>query len=662
MVKVSDNVATDQAEPEARFDAMHHSREPESMQATLWFLLWLVENYGSDPLATYLVDERELYFLPCVNPDGYAYNEQTDPGGGGLWRKNRQPLGGGVFGVDLNRNYPYQWGYDDLGSSSDPNSEVYRGPSAASEPETQAMLAFLGSRDFETALSTHCFGEVWLHAFGYDQVFPANEADYVQLEALQTEVNGYEAGACYDLLYPANGGTFDYEHAVEGTLSWTPELGNDFDGFWPPTSRIIPLAEENLLAFQRTALAAGAFVHVDSLTPTELGDGDGFFEPGESVAFAVELQNAGRASAAVTASLSTTSALAAVTVPTHLFGSVASFSSDDTGATPPTLQIDAGAPPGASIDWTVEIEHDGFVQTLTGALAVGQPRPFLVDTVEIELGWTSGAPGDDASSGQWVRGDPIGTQQSGQQASPSDDATPGAGVFCWTTGNGGGSSGSDDVDGGHVTLTSPRIDLSGVGTALVRYSRWVADLSTEDDVFRVSISNDDGATWVPLEDVFGNHNEWVAVELPVPAGLARTDEMRLRFVAEDDPNNSVCEAAIDELGIAIYDAEPRLNVYGQAAPGLPVALHVSGDASAPYAAYFSAGTGSLSVPGFSGAVLLDPLQSFPLVSGAIGADGLAQVILTLPATPSLSGATAHVQAAVLGATPGFTNAGTLTID
>src|SRR5262245_13539570 len=111
MVKVSDNPASDEAEPEARFDALHHAREPESMQASLWFLLWLVESYGSDPLATYLVDHRELFFVPCVNPDGYVYNQSTDPGGGGLWRKNRRNLGGGDFGVDLNRNYTYQWGY-----------------------------------------------------------------------------------------------------------------------------------------------------------------------------------------------------------------------------------------------------------------------------------------------------------------------------------------------------------------------------------------------------------------------------------------------------------------------------------------------------------------------------------------------------------------------
>jgi hypothetical protein len=64
MIKVSDNPAVDEAEPEMRVDAMHHAREPESMQCALWFLLYLVESYGTDPLATYLVNQRELYFVP----------------------------------------------------------------------------------------------------------------------------------------------------------------------------------------------------------------------------------------------------------------------------------------------------------------------------------------------------------------------------------------------------------------------------------------------------------------------------------------------------------------------------------------------------------------------------------------------------------------------
>ncbi|MCP3919027.1 MAG: zinc carboxypeptidase [bacterium] len=74
MVRISDNPDTDEDEPEVRIDAIHHAREPQGMQSTFWFMLFLLEEYGTDPLATYLVNEREIYFVPCVNPDGYEYN------------------------------------------------------------------------------------------------------------------------------------------------------------------------------------------------------------------------------------------------------------------------------------------------------------------------------------------------------------------------------------------------------------------------------------------------------------------------------------------------------------------------------------------------------------------------------------------------------------
>src|SRR5688500_3985892 len=126
MLKISDNPLVDEGEPEVRIDAMHHAREPEGMQVTLRFALWLCEGYGNDPLATYLVDQREFYLVPVVNPDGYVYNQTTNPGGGGMWRKNRRN-NGGSFGVDLNRNWPEKWGFDNTGSSGTPTSETYRG-------------------------------------------------------------------------------------------------------------------------------------------------------------------------------------------------------------------------------------------------------------------------------------------------------------------------------------------------------------------------------------------------------------------------------------------------------------------------------------------------------------------------------------------------------
>ena len=84
--------------------------------------------------------------IPVINPDGYVYNELIEPDGGGMHRKNRRNTNcgnGTTRGVDLNRNFGYEWGADNIGSSSDPCSEVYRGDSAFSEPEAQAVRDFI---------------------------------------------------------------------------------------------------------------------------------------------------------------------------------------------------------------------------------------------------------------------------------------------------------------------------------------------------------------------------------------------------------------------------------------------------------------------------------------------------------------------------------------
>ncbi len=125
-VKISDNPNISENEPAVGFDALVHAREPQSMATQMYFMWYLLENYGTDPEATYLVNNREIYCVPCFNPDGYEYNRQTDPNGGGYWRKNRRDNGGGCYGIDLNRNFGYMWGYDNIGSSPDPCSETYQ--------------------------------------------------------------------------------------------------------------------------------------------------------------------------------------------------------------------------------------------------------------------------------------------------------------------------------------------------------------------------------------------------------------------------------------------------------------------------------------------------------------------------------------------------------
>lgn len=261
MVKISDNVGVDEGEPEVLYDALHHAREPVSMAATLLFMDTLLEGHAAgDPELEYLVNERELFFVPCVNPDGYEYNRTIAPGGGGMWRKNRR----GGYGVDLNRNYATQWG--GAGSSSSQSSETYRGAAPNSEPETAAMDAFARGRQFVQVFSTHTYTDVLLWPWCYQPGSPSNVASYDRVGRLATSRNAVAHGPWYSLLYPSSGTAVDHHHVVSGALSWTAELGRSNEGgFWPNPTNAVAIATRHQHMFRTIALLAGP-----NLTDAEL--------------------------------------------------------------------------------------------------------------------------------------------------------------------------------------------------------------------------------------------------------------------------------------------------------------------------------------------------------------------------------------------------------
>jgi hypothetical protein len=647
-LKISDNPLVDESEPELRFDALHHAREPESMQALLWLMLALVEDYGTDPRATYLVNERETWFVPCVNPDGYVYNQTTNPGGGGLWRKNRRNNGNGTFGVDLNRNYDYQWGFDNVGSSGSPSSGTYRGTAPASEPETAAMQAFIDAHPFQTAITIHTYSNLWIYPWSYvAQATPSN-TQFDELSKLATVLNGYTIGVSGAVLYVANGVTDDYDYGVHGTLSWTDEIGNDTDGFWPVPSRIVPLAQENEEGFLRTALAAGAYLHETGLTFNDLGDGDGNFDPGETFHVVLTARNSGRAATSATVALASSDPNLTLGNTSASLGNVGSFTNASNGAQPLAFTVAPGATAGTKLSFTTTLSYQGFDQNTLHEVRVGDPRSFLTDDLELDLGWTAGVPGDTATTGLWAYGDPVGTTNSGAPSNPENDVTPDPGKNCFTTGNGSTSAGGDDVDNGQTTLISPRLDLSGASSASLTYQRWFADFTVADDAFVVSISDDDGASWVPLESVTTTQNAWTKVAFEVEDFVSLTDRVRLRFVASDDPNNSIVEAAVDDLRVEIYDAPPRMNVYGKPALAKTLATHIAGDAGKSFVIYASPGTALVQLPGVTGPILLDPVGLMKIGAGVIPASGLARLLATVPNQPALVGQTFYLQAATVG--------------
>ncbi|MBK7141107.1 MAG: immune inhibitor A [bacterium] len=248
VVKVSDNPNVDENEPEVFYNSYIHAREPAGAAALLNVLRHLIANYGIDPEVTDIVDTRELYFMPVVNPDGVKYNESTNPDGGGLWRKNRRNTGS-AFGVDLNRNFAFKWGYDDIGSSPSASSEVYRGPSAFSEIETQLLRDFVISRNFSVCNNIHTYSNLVIWPYGYDRIYSHQEDFFQELGDSLTQYNGYAPDVSWTL-YPTNGAADDWMWgdtiSKPRFVSFTTEIGGNTDGFWPAPARIPALEAENL--------------------------------------------------------------------------------------------------------------------------------------------------------------------------------------------------------------------------------------------------------------------------------------------------------------------------------------------------------------------------------------------------------------------------------
>jgi hypothetical protein len=236
-MKISDNPDQDEDEPEFFVNSLIHAREPMGLEATLLFMRYLCENYGIDSTVTYLVNNREFYFVPMINPDGYEYNRQYSPQGGGMWRKNRHGQG-----IDLNRNWGYMWGYDDDGSSPNPWDETYRGTAAFSEPETQALRQYIDTHHFSIVMNFHSYANDFLYSWCYEDLFTPDEPLLQVIADSVTANNGYASGTAWEVLYNTNGDSNDWQYGEQTEkpkiFGFTMEIGNNNDGFWPDPSRI----------------------------------------------------------------------------------------------------------------------------------------------------------------------------------------------------------------------------------------------------------------------------------------------------------------------------------------------------------------------------------------------------------------------------------------
>jgi carboxypeptidase T len=257
-LKISDNVATDEDEPEILFTHHQHAREHLTVEMALYILSEFTDKYGTDTRITNLVNSREIWIIPDLNPDGGEWDIRNGSYSG--WRKNRQPNSGSSnVGTDLNRNWPYQWGCCG-GSSGTTSSETYRGASPSSSPEVTNVISFVRSRivggvqQIKTNIDFHTYSELVLWPFGYTYndtapgMTQAERDTFATLGQQMASTNNYTPEQASEL-YITDGSIDDWLWGDQRIYSYTfemyPASASGLNGFYPPDEVITAQTTRN---------------------------------------------------------------------------------------------------------------------------------------------------------------------------------------------------------------------------------------------------------------------------------------------------------------------------------------------------------------------------------------------------------------------------------
>ncbi|MED7952335.1 M14 family metallopeptidase [Streptomyces sp. BE303] len=245
-VKISDNVGTDENEPEVLFTAHQHAREHLTVEMALYLLHEFGDKYATDGRIANAVNSREIWVVPDLNPDGGEYDIAT--GRYRSWRKDRQPNSGSSnVGTDLNRNWNYKWGCCG-GSSGSTSSETYRGSAPESAKEAKVVADFVrtrvvgGKQQITAAIDFHTYSELVLWPFGWTTAntttgMTADEYNtFATLGRTLAGTNGYTPEQSSDL-YITDGSIDDWLWGVQRVFAYTFEMypgPNGSSGFYPP--------------------------------------------------------------------------------------------------------------------------------------------------------------------------------------------------------------------------------------------------------------------------------------------------------------------------------------------------------------------------------------------------------------------------------------------
>jgi carboxypeptidase T len=549
-LKISDNPNVFENEPASAFDALIHAREPQSMATLMYFMWYLLENYGTDPLVTYIVNNREIYFVPITNPDGYEWNRITYPNGNGSWRKNRRN-NGTSYGVDLNRNFSYMWGYDNSGSSPTPSSDTYRGPYAFSEPEAQALRDFVIGKNINTHFNMHSYQNAILYPWGYINSLTPDATDYIEFASDMCAMNLYVHGNSNQILgYNSNGSVRDWMYgeqtAKNKIFGYTIEIGSSSDGFWPVQSRIFPIAQINVNPNMYQCLVAGEYISFVNqvLSPN-------YLSPGIATEIFPVLRNKGLADGTgVTVQISSLSSHAQVSNGTITAGPIAARSTV-TLENSASILVENTAVPGQQLPFLVTVSSGGYVvSTDTIKIVAGiQSFAFIDTTASIDSLWLVTAV---PSTPKWEN------TTAAFYSSPHSYTESRIGNY---------------VNNATVIMTlKNNIDLTGLAGPVLTFQTKYA-IETQWDCGVVQISTNNGSTWTTLSGKYtkpasgkgkqiptgmpiydGTAVQWLKEEMDLSAYAGQ--QVKVRFEFRTDGSTVYDGWYLDDIGILHYVEVP----------------------------------------------------------------------------------------------------------
>ena len=551
------------SKPAVIFSGCQHAREWIAVMVPMYIADALVRRYDSDAQIHALMDRVEFFIVPIVNPDGYEYTYATN--GDRLWRKNRHVNIGGSYGVDLNRNWSVDWN-GGHSTSTDPNSEVYVGTAAFSEPETVAVRDFITARpQIVGHIDFHSYAQLVLENWAH---MDTQAPDYDLIDAIGTDMNqsiyaanavNYNNGWGGSLLYLASGVFPDWSYGVRGILGYTIELRDTGqNGFILPPDQIVPTCTESLPAALHLAdwVTRGAqFFFPRSLPATVAA--------GATTTVPVTIQ--GIAGAIVQ------SGTAKVFVRTTSTGPFTSYPLNSLGGNSYQAVLPA-AVCGRMMQYYFQVQTAAGATVTSPATAPAslyQSRvvnPVTTYNFETNPGWTTQNLG--ASAGQWQRGVPVNDPNW-----PYDPATDADGSGqCYLTQNMNGQY--TDVTNGSVRLISPALNLASVPANVVISYAYYLHLTTPgpNDPMVIEISSNDLAgpwTEIARHDTSGS-SQWrsnaIAKDALTALGVSLTSTMRLRFTVSDGGPQSIVESALDNVRISSDCGGPPPSCIADIAP------------------------------------------------------------------------------------------------